>query len=737
MELFKLFGTIAINNTKAKEGLHEVTKEAKKTENGLEEVGDEAKKSEGKLEKFGTVAGKLGTTILKGTAVALTAVASAIGAVGASAIKYNAEMESYSTSFEVMTGSAEKATEVMEKLKELGAKTPFEFTDLASATQLLMNYGFTADDAMSKMMMLGDISQGNADKMQRVAMAYGQMSSAGKVSLEDIKQMIEAGFNPLQEISTATGESMESLYDRISKGTISVDEITASMERSTSIGGKYYQSMDKQSKTLAGRFSTLKDTFQQMTGTIFSGVSEMLASDALPMIIAWVEQLATIYEKEGKDAFIKAVGNVFGAILKHITKAIPDFVKMGFQLLNGILNGITENKEEIASAVVTLVTTLLEEFANFLVDFIDTGLQIVVSLIEGITEKLPSLIQTITNLVLDLVDVLLDNLPLFLNAGLQFIVKLAEGILQALPDLLSKLPAIVQKIASTLLDNIEMIIQAGVQLLTALVDNLPLIIQTIVAVLPQIITAIISTLLSEDGISSIVQAGVDLLTSLIDNMDEIILTIVSAIPALISGILGAIVNTDNLGSLASAGASIIGSLLSGMQSAWETVTGWVNSACNWLNGKLQELGIGGYSGGVIEGITSATNAFTKGTSTMNRTSGSSGSAKGTGSTGNKGNTQGTMKPVGQYADGGVIPKGHIAFLEGYGAEAVVPLEKTAWIDKVAQNMDSALGGNGTSQKLDRLIALQEQMLAIMPELANISISLNNREFGRAVRQVNA
>ena len=83
-------------------------------------------------------------------------------------------------------------------------------------------------------MMLGDISQGSADKMSRIAMAYGQMSSAGKVQLEDVKQMIEAGFNPLQEISESTGESMESLYDRISKGTLSVDEITASMERATS-----------------------------------------------------------------------------------------------------------------------------------------------------------------------------------------------------------------------------------------------------------------------------------------------------------------------------------------------------------------------------------------------------------------------------------------------------------------------------------------------------------------------
>lgn len=142
----------------------------------------------GNLKKWGS---SFGSAALKGTTVAITAVGTAIAGVGAMAVKYNANMETYQTSFEVMTGSAEKAASVMEELKRIGAETPFEFPDLAEATQLLMNYGFTADEAIDRMMMLGDISQGSADKMQRIATAYGQMSSAGKVQLEDVKQMIE------------------------------------------------------------------------------------------------------------------------------------------------------------------------------------------------------------------------------------------------------------------------------------------------------------------------------------------------------------------------------------------------------------------------------------------------------------------------------------------------------------------------------------------------------------------
>ena len=129
-------------------------------------------------------------TGFKAVATSVGVVSTAMAGLIGFGVKYNSEIEQLQTSFEVMTGSAEKAKDVISELQKIGAETPFETKDLAEVTQLLMNYGLTADDAISKMQMLGDISQGNSEKMNRIAMAYGQMSSAGKVYLEDVKQMI-------------------------------------------------------------------------------------------------------------------------------------------------------------------------------------------------------------------------------------------------------------------------------------------------------------------------------------------------------------------------------------------------------------------------------------------------------------------------------------------------------------------------------------------------------------------
>lgn len=276
MDLFKLLGRIVVEHEEAIDAINDVTKEAKKAGDAL-----------GQMDDGSVNLSNRGFTVLKGAAANLVAdglrrVGNAVGDFIRDGFSYSKQIEQYATSFETMTGSAEKAAEMTQRLQEIGAATPFELPQLANTTQLLMNYGFTADEAISKMMMLGDISQGNADKMTRIATAYGQMSSAGKVHLEDIKQMIEAGFNPLQEISQTTGESMESLYDRISKGTISVNEITEAMIRSTSEGGKYFGAMAAQSETFEGRLSTLKDTANESIGNVLAPLLQKAADEWLP-----------------------------------------------------------------------------------------------------------------------------------------------------------------------------------------------------------------------------------------------------------------------------------------------------------------------------------------------------------------------------------------------------------------------------------------------------------------------
>lgn len=481
---------------------------------------DGAKKGLGSLQGIlGKVETGIGTAFKAG-ATAIAGVSTAIsGAVGYGA-KYNATIEQYATSFEVMTGSVEKATEVTEKLKKIGAETPFEMTDLADTTQLLMNYGFTADDAMSKMQMLGDISQGSADKMNRIAMAYGQMSSAGKVQLEDVKQMIEAGFNPLQEISQSTGESMESLYDRISKGTISVDEITASMERSTSAGGKYFQSMQKQSQTVSGQISTLKDNASQLLGSLSSNFSTALGGQILPMLNEMTGGLQEAFNTGGIEGFVSALGPALGNITTQIANQLPSIIQTGTSIITSLLTGIQQNLPQIllgASQILTsliqgiitilpqlmpialqilqtLITTILQNLPLIL----NAGIQLITQLITGIAQMIPQLVPQMIDCLMTIINTLLDNIDLIIDAGIQLIISLAEGLLNAIPQLIEKIPIIIQKLVQAIINNLPKIIEMGIRLLVELGAGLIAAIPQLIAMIPQIISAIINAFLETD-----------------------------------------------------------------------------------------------------------------------------------------------------------------------------------------------------------------------------------------------
>ena len=431
---------------------------------------------------FNSGVSKLGGIAKKGAGVAVAAVGAVTAALGAgvvAGVKYNASIESYQTSFEVMTGSAEKAAEVIDRLKKVGASTPFELPDLADTTQLLMNYGFSADEAMDKMMMLGDISQGSAEKMSRIATAYGQMSSAGKVSLEDVKQMIEAGFNPLQEISESTGESMSSLYDRISKGTISVDEITASMQRATSEGGKYFQSMEKQSQTFSGLISTLKDNAQQLLGEVVKPISDGLTETLLPAAISAIEQLTKGFEENGVSGMIQAAGNIVSGLFTGIMENAPSLISTGFELLNQFLLGI-------AAGIPALRIK---------------GFEFITQIALGILENLPQLITQGAMVITNFVSGLLSSLPSVLQSGVQMILRLVDGIINNLPSIVSAAAQAIARFVSSVASNLPQILSTGIKIIGELASGLIRAIPNLVGKIPQIISAIKDAFLSVDWLS--------------------------------------------------------------------------------------------------------------------------------------------------------------------------------------------------------------------------------------------
>ena len=228
-----------------------------------------------------------------------------------SGVDYNATMESYLTNFKVMLGSEEAAATKLSEIRKMAASTPFSLDDLTGGTQTLLQFGIAADDTTGVLQRLGDISLGNAEKLQTLTRAYGKMSSAQKVTLENVNMMIDAGFNPLNQICDATGESMSDLYKRISDGKVSFSELEAAVEAATSQGGQFYNGMLEASQTFSGRMSTLKDNVSALTGELTSGLFAALGE----LVVKLNEVVVSFLDNDEKMAQLKETIGIATAVV--------------------------------------------------------------------------------------------------------------------------------------------------------------------------------------------------------------------------------------------------------------------------------------------------------------------------------------------------------------------------------------------------------------------------------------
>ena len=352
------------------------------------------------IEKLGSIA----KTGLKVTATAIGAVSGAFGAAVLSGVKYNSQMEQYITSFGTMLGSAEEATKLVNNLKEMGAKTPFETSDLAKASQTLLAFGTSAEDLLPTLQMLGDVSQGNKERFDSLTLAFAQVGSAGKLSGQDLLQFVNAGFNPLNEISKMTGESMAELKERMSAGGVSAEEVAEAFKHATSEGGQFYQAMEAQSQTFNGQMSTLKDNAMSFIGELTQGVTNTLKDSVLPTVNGWLEELQSAFTSNGVEGVVTAFGSILADACTKLAQAAPGVVDLAVGFIQSFIKGIGDNAPQLIQAAKQIVGALADGLIKLLPSEIQKPVKETVNILKCSFESggLRNAINTVSKILKDL-----------------------------------------------------------------------------------------------------------------------------------------------------------------------------------------------------------------------------------------------------------------------------------------------------------------------------------------------
>jgi tape measure domain-containing protein len=270
---------------------------------------------------------------------AMLGIGTALGSIGWG-IKLAADAEQTQIAFEVMLGSAEKARTILGDLKGYADKSPFDVAGVNEAAKKLMNYGIVGADVLPTMKMLGDVASGDMDKFDRLSTAFGQMSSAGRLMGQDLVQFINAGFNPLQEISKKTGESMAALKKRMEDGGVSSAEVANAFKDATSEGGRFFGMTERQSKTAAGKFSTMKDGIASALREVGESILENLdVSGWMDAISDAVSKVPFYFRNAGPLIRLEVIGwqLYFEELVPGITQTTQD---IGI-IIQGVWIGLT------------------------------------------------------------------------------------------------------------------------------------------------------------------------------------------------------------------------------------------------------------------------------------------------------------------------------------------------------------------------------------------------------------
>lgn len=209
-----------------------------------------------------------------------------------SMIRVRGEFQSMQTAIETMVGK-DMAGQLIPQIKELAKISPLTMSDMIGAEKMMLGFNIQAEDTIKYLKAISDISMGESSKFNSLTLAFSQMSAAGKLMGQDLNQMINAGFNPLQIISEKTGKSIATLKDEMSKGAVSAEMVQQAFIDATSAGGKFYNMSENASKTINGQLSMMQDALDSVFNELGTK-SESVIMDGIQMTTSLIQNYETV-----------------------------------------------------------------------------------------------------------------------------------------------------------------------------------------------------------------------------------------------------------------------------------------------------------------------------------------------------------------------------------------------------------------------------------------------------------
>lgn len=381
-----------------------------------------------------------------------------------------------------------------------------------------------------------------------------------------------AGF--LGEVKTATGGNMDTMAQLFGSVEALNTVLTLTSDNGMTLMQDTMNEMATNTTALDTAYETMSDTAQvsvqkglnsfKNLGIGIYQSSEGIVSELTGLFSQSGSELYDAFTKGGFDGLVGQIGTTLSTVLTTVTGYLPDLVEGGVSIVNSLIDGITQNQEQIVGSLTTAIVSLQKGIIKILPKILVAGMGILTALVQGAAQNMPELVTIALEAVQTLSDGLLANVPLLVQSGISILNSLISGLLQSAPLIVSSGVTLITGLVQGLLNSVDLLINGAVNLVLALVtgllSNIPQLVNAAVSLVTGLVNGIINNIdLIISGASSlimglltglltnlpvIIQGGVQLIVALVGGLLQAIPLILGAMPRLIGAIIETVMNTD-------------------------------------------------------------------------------------------------------------------------------------------------------------------------------------------------
>lgn len=283
----------------------------------------------------------------------------------------------------LLGNSDESAVKLVKNFQKLARQTPLTTMQLAEGARQLLAFGRESRFVEEDLRRLGTIAGGDVERMRLLTKAFADVTAAGKLQGQELRQFTNQGFNPLREMVEMTGKSYAKLRREMELGLISADMVADSM---ASASERYAGRLEASMNTVAAQYARLKGIIDEMfaqgggpsqevlvdvmkgSGNLLSGMKELADDTVLEM-----RELGRVLGELWEDTKVLVQPEVFAeGAFKRTRKNMKEMLSDPFRELEETPeSGITGKeilKQQELSGFNAEIAKLIKERVELLAD---------------------------------------------------------------------------------------------------------------------------------------------------------------------------------------------------------------------------------------------------------------------------------------------------------------------------------------------------------------------------------